>query len=251
MTTITGTLHEDPRTFIIISRWIFPRMRNISDKSCRENQNTHFMFNHFSRKSCRLWDNVEKYGRARQTTDDNIIRRMRFASWITKATDTHSEYVILIAFPRQLWLRERASILSYTYIDSYFYQTVSRTKQWSACNRIRQGKLAAVTTNTSVVWDITLCSLAYMCLVTTSETSMRTYKLQSVITQNRIIFIIRECQWGLRLKPLRVGAIISRWRQAGSFTPRPYSLPYTTKAKSHQQVSFPQSRCFFLHLIHF
>jgi hypothetical protein len=24
------------------------------------------------RKSCRLWDNVEKYGTARQTTDDNI-----------------------------------------------------------------------------------------------------------------------------------------------------------------------------------
>jgi hypothetical protein len=39
---------------------------------------------------------VEKYGTARQTTDDNIIRRMRFACWITKATDTHSEYVILI-----------------------------------------------------------------------------------------------------------------------------------------------------------
>jgi hypothetical protein len=31
---------------------------------------------------------VEKYGRARQATDDNIIRRMRFARWITKAADT-------------------------------------------------------------------------------------------------------------------------------------------------------------------
>jgi hypothetical protein len=27
---------------------------------------------------------------ARQATDENIIRRMRFACWITKATDTHS-----------------------------------------------------------------------------------------------------------------------------------------------------------------
>jgi hypothetical protein len=26
----------------------------------------------FSRKSCRLWDNVEKYGRGRQATDGNI-----------------------------------------------------------------------------------------------------------------------------------------------------------------------------------
>jgi hypothetical protein len=44
---------------------------------------------------------VEKYGRARQATDDNITRRMRFACWITKAADTYSQYVILTAFPRQ------------------------------------------------------------------------------------------------------------------------------------------------------
>jgi hypothetical protein len=36
---------------------------------------------------------------------------MRIACCITKATGTHSEYVILIAFPRQQWLRERASML--------------------------------------------------------------------------------------------------------------------------------------------
>jgi hypothetical protein len=47
---------------------------------------------------------------------DNIIRRMRFACWITKATDTNSEYVILIAFPRRQWLHERASILRYACI---------------------------------------------------------------------------------------------------------------------------------------
>jgi hypothetical protein len=52
----------------------------------------------FFRKSYRLSDNVEKYGTARQATDDNILRRIRIACWITKATDTHSEYVIHIAF---------------------------------------------------------------------------------------------------------------------------------------------------------
>jgi hypothetical protein len=41
---------------------------------------------------------------------------MRFACWKTKPTDTHSEYVILIAFQQQQWLRERASMLRYTYI---------------------------------------------------------------------------------------------------------------------------------------
>jgi hypothetical protein len=40
---------------------------------------------------------------------------MRFAYWITKATDTHSEYLILISFRRQQWLRERASVSRYTY----------------------------------------------------------------------------------------------------------------------------------------
>jgi hypothetical protein len=53
------------------------------------------------RKSWLLWDNVENYGRARQATGDTIMRRMRLACWIAKATDTHSEYVIglLIASP--------------------------------------------------------------------------------------------------------------------------------------------------------
>jgi hypothetical protein len=84
---------------------------------------TRFMFNNFfPRQPCHLWYNVEKYGTAgkngtaRQATDDNITRRTRIACWITKATDTHSEYVIFIAFPRQQWLRERASLLLYTYI---------------------------------------------------------------------------------------------------------------------------------------
>jgi hypothetical protein len=59
------------------------------------------MFGNFFRESSRLWDNVEKYHRAGLATDDNIIQRMRFECWITKATDTHWEYVIPIAFPRR------------------------------------------------------------------------------------------------------------------------------------------------------
>jgi hypothetical protein len=39
------------------------------------------------------------------------IWRMRIACWIPQTTDTHSEYVILIAFPLQQWLHERASML--------------------------------------------------------------------------------------------------------------------------------------------
>jgi len=44
LTTMTGTLHADRYTFLIISRSVLPRMRNVSDKSCTENQNTHFVF---------------------------------------------------------------------------------------------------------------------------------------------------------------------------------------------------------------
>ena len=59
---------------------------------------------------------MEKYGRARHATDDIIILRIGFAFWITNATDTHAECVILIDFPRQQWSHERVSMLRYTYI---------------------------------------------------------------------------------------------------------------------------------------
>jgi hypothetical protein len=44
------------------------------------------------------------------------IWRMHIACWIPKATKTHSEYVILIAFRLQQWMQERGSMLRYTYI---------------------------------------------------------------------------------------------------------------------------------------
>ena len=47
-------------TFMTIYHWILLRMRNVLNKSCRQNQNTHFMFSNFLRKSCYLWDNVSK-----------------------------------------------------------------------------------------------------------------------------------------------------------------------------------------------
>ena len=55
---------------------------------------------------------MEKEGRARPVKDDHIglIQRMRIAYWITKALNTHSEYVKLTDFPLQQWLSERASM---------------------------------------------------------------------------------------------------------------------------------------------
>jgi hypothetical protein len=44
------------------------------------------------------------------------IWRMCVTCWIPKATDIHSKYVILTAFPLQQWLHEHASMLRYMYI---------------------------------------------------------------------------------------------------------------------------------------
>jgi hypothetical protein len=59
---------------------------------------------------------VEKCGRDERATDYNRMWRMLFAFWIPKATDTHLEYAIVIAFPQQQRLSERACILRHTYI---------------------------------------------------------------------------------------------------------------------------------------
>jgi len=71
------------------------------------------MFNNFKKKIMPfviiVWKNTVESDRPRM-----MIWRMRVACWIPKATNTHSEYVILIAVPLQHWLHERASLLFYT-----------------------------------------------------------------------------------------------------------------------------------------
>ena len=63
-------------------------MTNVSDKNCRENQNTHFVFsNLFFPKIApfmTMWKNIVERGRPQMT-----IWRMRIACWIPKATNTH------------------------------------------------------------------------------------------------------------------------------------------------------------------
>jgi hypothetical protein len=95
-------------TFMIVPRWIRWEWEMFQTKFV-EKIKTHALCSvTFFRKSCCLWDNVEKYGTPRQATDDNITGFMRFACWITKATYTQSEYLIPISFPQQQWLRECA-----------------------------------------------------------------------------------------------------------------------------------------------
>ena len=53
--------------------------------------NTYFMFSNIFRNSCRLCDNVENMSEPERP---QMVWRMRSTFWITKATETHSEYVI-------------------------------------------------------------------------------------------------------------------------------------------------------------
>jgi hypothetical protein len=117
----------------MISRSVFLRMRNVSDKIFIENQNTHSMFSKFFfRKSRRLWDNVGKCGTVRQAIDEDTTRRMHVACWIHKATNSHSEYVIIIAVARQKSLRESASILRLYVQCLACYYFIIRAMAWTA-----------------------------------------------------------------------------------------------------------------------
>jgi hypothetical protein len=69
-------------------KFFFLRMRNISDTICKENQNTHFVFNNiffFENRTVyeMMWKNIVQPG----MPHDNIWRT-RIACWVTKATNT-------------------------------------------------------------------------------------------------------------------------------------------------------------------
>jgi hypothetical protein len=100
------TLHYTYRHFtsshlhlFVTSHFFLLRMRCVSDKSRRENENTQFTFNIFFFFKNRvvyeiMWKNIVQPARP-QTT----IWRIRIACWIPKATNTLSDYVKLVAFP--------------------------------------------------------------------------------------------------------------------------------------------------------
>ena len=70
-TRITGTLHKDQHTFMIISRSVLLRMKRFHIKVVEKNK-THISYSvtffFFFPKIVPFWDNVEKYCRARQAT---------------------------------------------------------------------------------------------------------------------------------------------------------------------------------------
>ena len=112
------TLNKDQFAFMVISHLVLLRMRNVSDKRCIENQNISYKFNNSPHPAPSensavyeiMWENNVDSDRLQMT-----IWRMRIACSITKATNTHSEYVIVIGFPLQRQLNKRPSMLRNTY----------------------------------------------------------------------------------------------------------------------------------------
>ena len=78
MTIIAGYLHEDLGTYSKVSVWVSLTMRNVSDKSCTENQKSYFIFIFFSENHTVyeiMWKNMLVPDRPQMTT--GTLRRMR------------------------------------------------------------------------------------------------------------------------------------------------------------------------------
>ena len=61
-----------------------------------------------------MWKNFVEPRRPQMT-----VWRMRFAAWMSKATNTHSEYMIFTDFSQQQLLRERVSVFRYVHSMSW------------------------------------------------------------------------------------------------------------------------------------
>jgi len=147
--------------FMVISRW----MRKVSDKQCGENQNTHCMINNFFSKNCAIyemmWKNMVEPERPQMT-----IWRMRFVCRPTKVKETHSEYVISIAFQLQQWLCECASMLCYIYIAclvKWFYSVLSISRPQGTHDRWMYMSLQHWWNSGYAKLKSKICSFAILC----------------------------------------------------------------------------------------
>ena len=89
------TLLENMYTILIISRGILLRTISASNRSCRKVK-TRFI----SATVCKIVSFMRQFVKNIMQPDRpqmTAIRRICCACWMTKATDTHSEYSILIA----------------------------------------------------------------------------------------------------------------------------------------------------------
>ena len=82
--------------FLNLSRQVLLRMGNVRKSLWRNSKHIICLKTFFFSKILPFLDNLKKYCRAGQATEDNKTWRMHVACLILKATGTHSEYVILL-----------------------------------------------------------------------------------------------------------------------------------------------------------
>jgi hypothetical protein len=113
----------------------------------------------FFQKSWSLWAHVEKYGRAWQATDGNIMRRMRFIWWINKATDTRSELCNTYCFSTATMVtRTRLNATLHEHcLSCWSFVSVGKTGGYESSTVIEFLVLRLI--STIVFWDVTPCSL--------------------------------------------------------------------------------------------
>jgi len=112
-------------------------MRTVSDKICRETQNTHFVFSNFFFENRAVYEimckNIAERGRLRMT-----IWHMRIACWIPKATNTHSENVTHRFSTTTVVTRTRLNVTLYVqYLSCYTVIWPARCvcwMDWFSCN---------------------------------------------------------------------------------------------------------------------
>jgi hypothetical protein len=75
---------------MITSRTVFLRMRNVSDRRCRENQNAHFNLRNFFFKNRAIYEIIWK-SMVDPGKPQMAIWHMRHACWIPKAINIHSK----------------------------------------------------------------------------------------------------------------------------------------------------------------
>ena len=83
-------------------------MINVSDNICSQNQKTDFILNNLPTKTRAVYEIMYKNMVQPERPQATIYYG---ACWITKAANTHSEYVIIFYFPKQQCLCQRASKL--------------------------------------------------------------------------------------------------------------------------------------------
>jgi len=118
ITRITGAVHKDQYTFLIIFLSIPFLECEMFQKNVVEKIKTHILCSVTFSDDCPIceimWQNMVEPDRPQMA-----IRLMRSECWISEVTDTHSEYLRLIAFPSNGYTN-----VSVLYVDTYIASLV-------------------------------------------------------------------------------------------------------------------------------